>query len=590
MKKTKWSRLAVVWILVALFFLGGFFWGKPSEFTAERLYRMDRDFFSYAFASDSVYERANETVRDLDRVGAWSGIAAHHLLVADKIAEQIAMLGTGNEKTVVVLSPNHFSLGRSAMQTTTGSWKTPYGNLDADADAVEAIRSIVPDLAIENETFKQEHGVSAIAPFIKRWFSDAKIVAISIHEKATTEQTSALAKAIVDKLPDAIVIASMDMSHNLPEHIASYHDDVTLRSIENGGCDGECALEIDANSVIDSLFEINRLRGMQKWVQTHHGSSLAMGATSDWQENTSHILGHFLDGNPVDDPFVSLHFVGDVMLDRGAREKINEFGIDYPWKEMGRYLMGSDYRVANLEGTISEKESLMTHEPPFVFTFAPAFVEAMKPFINVVSMANNHARDYGGNGEDETHQWLDRIGLPWFGGYASSDTVYRIDKDGIAISLIGYHQFGSSLDDLERVIGEEDLEGRFVIVLPHWGEEYIQAPQSGQREKAKRMIAAGADLIVGGHPHVSQGIETIDEVPVIYSLGNFVFDQEFDETIKGMTVGAILEHERATLYLSLISTLGAQPTPLSDEDAGALFSKLLIPSSNINFTYDEPSP
>lgn len=590
MKRMKWSRLGFVGGVAALFFLVGFFWWKPAEFTVVSLDQVDREIFSYAFASESVYERANETARDLDRVGARSAIVAHHMLVADKIASTIATLGTGNEKTIVVLSPNHFSLGRFAMQTTIGSWKTQYGNLDTEKDAVEAIRLIVPDLAIENDTFKQEHGVSVIAPFIKRWFPDAKLVAISIHEKATSEQTNALAKAIVAKLPDAVVIASMDMSHNLPEHIQSYHDEVTLKSIENGGCGGECALEIDANSVVDTLFEINRLRGTQQWVLKHHGSSLTMGATSDWRDNTSHILGYFLDGDPSDDPFVSLHFVGDVMLDRGVREKINEFGIDYPWKEVERYLMGSDYRIANLEGTISEKESLMTHEPPFVFTFAPAFVEAMKPFIDIVSLANNHARDLRAIGEEETRQWLEGMGLPWFGGYASSDTVYRIDKDGIAISLIGYHQFGSRLEDLERVIREEDLDGRFVIVLPHWGEEYIQAPQAGQREKAKRMIASGADLIIGGHPHVAQGIEVIDGVPVVYSMGNFVFDQEFGETIKGMTVGMILERERATLYLSPISTLGAQPTPLSDEEARELFSKLLIPSSTINFSYDEFSP
>ncbi len=545
--------------------------------------------FFYPFASDSLYEKANQSAEGAARSGALSGIVAHHLLVADKIARTFAALGNGNEKTVVVLSPNHFSLGRSATQTTTGSWSTPYGELVADEHTVESLRVGVPDLFIEPDTFEKEHGVSAIAPFVKKWFPEAKVVAISIHEKATLEQTNTLATAIVEQLPDAIVIASVDMSHNLPAHIQEYHDAVTIRSIQQGRCDGECGLEVDTNSVLDTLFEINRLRGTQQWVQTYHGSSLAMGATKDWKENTSHILGYFSPGEPADDPFVSLHFVGDVMLDRGVREKINEFGIDYPWEEMERYLLGSDYRIANLEGTISEKKSLMTHEPPFVFTFALAFVEVMKPFVDVVSLANNHADDYGASGEVETHQRLDEIGLPWFGGYASSDKVYRIDKDGIAISIIGYHQFGVSMEELEEVIALENAAKRFVIVYPHWGEEYIQTPQAGQRAKAKRMVAAGADLIIGSHPHVVQGIETIDGVPVVYSLGNFVFDQEFDETVKGMTVGVILGRAGGTLFLSPVSTLDAQPTPLSDEEADELFSKLSIPSSIINFTYGELS-
>ena len=576
--------------LTVLFFLLGI-WSQQDGFGLVQADRIQPagPVFSYIFASDSLYERAIQATDGIERVGSRSAIVAHHLLVADKIARQIAVLGKGREKTVVILSPNHFSLGRSAMQTAIGSWRTPYGDLEADESAIESLRASVSDLTLEPETFKQEHGISAITPFVKKWFPDAKLVAISIHENATIEQTNSLATAIALQLPDAIVIGSVDMSHNLPRHIQEYHDAVTIRSIQNGGCDDGCHLEVDANSVLDTLFEINRMRGTQQWEQTHHGSSLAMGATNDWRENTSHILGYFLEGVPIDDPFVSLHFVGDVMLDRGVREKINEFGIDYPWKEMERYLIGSDYRVANLEGTISEKESLYTHEPPFVFTFAPTFVEAMKPFIDVVSLANNHADDYGESGEEETRRRLDELDIQWFGGSTSSETVYRIDKDGIVISLVGYHQFGTSIEDIERVIQQEDASGRFVIVFPHWGEEYIASPQSGQREKAKRMIAAGADLIIGSHPHVVQGIETIDGVPVIYSMGNFVFDQMFGETTKGMTVGVILNAKGGTLYLSPVSTAGAQPTPMSDEEAQTLFSTLSIPSSPIIFSYDESS-
>ena len=161
------------------------------------------------------------------------------------------------------------------MQTAVGSWWTPNGDLDADEDVVASLRDRVVDLALEPDTFKQEHGVSAIAPFVKRWFPDAKIVAISIHEKATLDQTDMLAQAIVDVVPDSVVIASVDMSHNLPQHIQTYHDDVTLRSIKNGGCVEGCHLEVDANTVLDTLFKINRLRGTQQWVQSYQGSSLS---------------------------------------------------------------------------------------------------------------------------------------------------------------------------------------------------------------------------------------------------------------------------------------------------------------------------
>ncbi len=549
--------------------------------------------FSYGYAAPSLYESANKTADTIERTGARSAIVAHHLLVADKMAQVFASLGTGAEKTVVILSPNHFSAGKSALQTTTGSWTTPEGNVEVDDEAVEKLLGRVSGLHDEPETFKTEHGVSAITPFVKHWFPNAKLVPLVIHDKATEEEVVALASAIEDVVPHAIVIASIDMSHYLPMHIQEYHDAVTLRAIAEGSADFN--LEIDANDVLQTLFDVNRLRGDQEWVMTHHGSSLAMGATDDWRENTSHILGYFLDGEPADNPFVSLQFVGDVMLDRDVREKINALGVEYPWENVTRYLQGSTLRIANLEGTVSEKPSVATHEPPFTFTFAPEFVEAMQPFIDVVSLANNHTDDYGDEGEQETRDRLvTDIGIEWFGGSNRSDDVYRYDacnESGcdFGISLIGYHQFGFQMRDLTPIIEQEAQEGRFVIVMPHWGEEYVTEPQVGQREMAQAMIDAGADLIVGAHPHVVQEIEVIDNVPVVYSLGNFIFDQDFDETTRGMTLGVILDQKSATLYLSPISTLAGQPTPLSDEEAAQLFLDRNISTNPLTIFYDEPS-
>ncbi|MFA4845841.1 MAG: AmmeMemoRadiSam system protein B [Patescibacteria group bacterium] len=587
-------RHCLLVVLIGLAFLLGVTIGgsTPNNISSQADPETD-PVFSYGYAAESLYDRANVTAETIERTGARSAIVAHHLLVADKIAQVFASLGTGKEKTVVILSPNHFSRGRSAMQTTTGSYTTPIGDVEVDQERVNALMAAVPELLLESETFKTEHGISALTPFVKTWFPEAKLVPLVIHDKATDEDIVALASAIEEEFPDAIVIASIDMSHNLPSHIQEYHDAVTMRAIAQGAADFD--LEIDANAVLATLFAVNRLRESQDWNLTHHGSSLAMGATSDWRENTSHILGYFEDGDPVDDPFVSLHFVGDVMLDRGVRTKIEENGVDYPWENVTRYLQGSHLRIANLEGTVSEKESLMTHEPPFIFTFAPEFVEAIKPFIDVVSLANNHTDDYGAQGEQETRDRLIQdLEIEWFGGSSSSEDIYRYDlcdQSGcsLGISLIGFHQFGFTIHDLTPIIEQEDQAGRFVIVMPHWGEEYITSPQDGQRALAVAMIAAGADLIIGSHPHVVQGMEVIDNVPVVYSLGNFIFDQEFDETVTGMTLGVILDEDSATLYLSPIETMGGQPTPMSDEDVAKLFHDRNIFSNVITISYDEPS-
>ncbi|MBI4257149.1 AmmeMemoRadiSam system protein B [Candidatus Uhrbacteria bacterium] len=572
---------------------------KPSS------YENETNHFSYTLAAPSLYEAANAAAEEVERTGARSGIVAHHLLVADKIAQTFAALGNGREKTVVILSPNHFNLGRSVMQATDGTWETPFGDVEVDVDVLEKLlgregeEGWVPDLSYEPETFKQEHGISSIVPFVKVWFPQARIVPIVVHDDATPQQLLDLAYSIQDAAPRAVVIASIDMSHNLPAHIQTVHDEITLRTIENGDCGDTwvmCNLEIDSNAALETLFWVNQKRGTQEWHLTHHGSSLAMEATSDWRENTSHILGYFERGKASDEPFLSIQFVGDVMLDRGVRSKIESQGVEYPWMEVQRFFQGTHLRVANLEGTLGDEPSIATEEPPFRFTFASEFVAAMKPFVDLVSLANNHSRDRGLDGELLTQAWLDEIGINWFGGYADSESMYRFEN----VSLVGYHEFGTAIEDVVTAIEREAHDGQFVIVFPHWGIEYVSEPQDGQRELATRMIEAGADLIIGSHPHVIQGIETVDGVPVVYSLGNFIFDQVEPGTDVGMSATVLLDDSGGMIYLSPVATVDGQPTPLSDEQAQVIFQTTANLSSEdlashiltgiVPFTYDRPQP
>lgn len=548
--------------------------------------------FSYTLAAPSIYETALKSVQNIKRTGSTSAIVAHHLLVADKIAQTLAALGNGDEKRIIILSPNHFSLGASTIQTTYGDWITPYGIVPTDDAFIRQLIEEVPFVSLEPNTFVSEHGVSSIMPLVKPLFPDAKIVPIVIHEKATQDEIFDLVNVLNELDSDAIVLASIDMSHNLPQHIQVVHDEITKRTIASGTCNGACRLEVDANTVLQTLFEFNRLREDQRWVMTHHGSSLAMGATNDWRENTSHILGYFEKGRSEQLSFVSIQFAGDIMLDRAVRWQIEAKGDGYPWQEMGRYFLGPDLRVGNLEGTITEQSSIATSDPPFRFTFSPSSVDVMKPFMDVVSLANNHSRDFDFKGEIDTQQQLSDMGIDWFGGYANVDPVYRFEQ----VSIIGYHQFGTSIDELLSVIRDESENGQFVIIFPHWGQEYISAIQREQQKMAIQMVEAGADLIIGSHPHVVQGVELIENTPVVYSLGNFIFDQFEPGTTVGITATVLLEEGRGMIYLSPVSIIDAQPVPVDDERASAIFQFIKNHSSEdidlsilngvLSFTYD----
>ena len=567
--------LSVIFVtgIVAAFFVG-ISVGSPLSMVVEELIveeKSERKVPRYAYTAydRAFYDAAYEGVEPASAQRVKSAIAAHHLVAAKPIATVFETLAKEKPTTVVIVSPNHFDRGRSPAQVSFGTWQTPYGDVETDVEIAKALEKSIAILVHEEAAAPGEHGIGALTPFVARSLPHARIVRLIVHESLTPEDAEAIGRAIATQFPDAIMIASVDMSHNLPQSAAAFHDEVTLRQIAGGGAD-TINLEIDSNAALRILQSFNETHGTQMWQSLHHGSSMEMGLTEDWRENTSHILGVFIPGEPDEEPFASLHVVGDIMLDRRVRQKMETGGVEYPWKEVTRFLRGAHLRVGNLEGTVNEQQSTHTVNPPFRFVFSPSAVEAMKPYIDVVSLANNHSSDVGTAGLRETRERLDAMGIAWFGGYTESSPRFDATVNGIDLSLIGYHQFQPNVDALEREIQTANDEGRFVVVLPHWGAEYVAKPQPNQRALAQRMIDAGADLIIGGHPHVPQGIELIGDVPIVHSLGNFVFDQEIPSTWNALTLGVIVQRDRVILHLLPVGTRHGQPTPLSDADAAAV--------------------
>lgn len=528
--------------------------------------------FSSGTLSKSFFDDAYDSVPKQSHVSTRSALSAHHLLVGNKIAGLFDQIGSPFVRQVVLLSPNHFERGKSTAQITDGNWQTPYGVLKTDHAAIQKLVQ-AGMFTREPETFKGEHGISALTPFVKRSFPNARLIPIILHDSLSFEDTNALGKDLASKFPNAVVIASADMSHYLPNYAAMYHDEVTLNALASGGCDG-CELEVDANSVLRVLFAVNRARKMEAWNLTHHGSSIGLGVGTLPEQNTSHILGYFTKGKPADEPFAAIHMVGDIMLDRDVRKKIAQDGTDAPWKNMHRFLSGSHLVVGNLEGTVSDALSDHSYNAPYRFIFDPKSVEAMKPHIDLVSLANNHAGDRFIEGELQTHTELDRLQIPWFGSYQNG--LMRNDQTigDTQIAFIGYHAFVPNEQVLEQEIRFAKLDGRFVIVYPHWGTEYAPLPDSQQKRLAQEMAKAGADLVIGGHPHVAQGIDLVEKTPVAWSLGNFIFDQPMPETFLALTIGVIVKPHAIELFLLPVFTKDGQPTAVTDAQAKQLFQSI----------------
>jgi len=572
--------LAIVWLAVIGFLFGLWCGGAGSEVSKDSTTETTTSsvpLYSSGQYELGFYEKQYQDASTSEKIFALSALSPHHLVAAGEMAALFSTVGSDDVKTVVVLSPNHFSTGKSAAQVSFGTWQTPYGDFETDEDAVEKLLADVSVLKNEEGTFENEHGVFALTPFIKKSFPSAKIVALAIHDKLSTEDAKVLAEALARDLPDAFVVASADMSHYLPHYAAVFHDEITERTLACGCLDDLCQtdLEVDSINVLSMLMQINRARGTEVFSLTGHSDSVSMFASTSWNENTSHLLGYFSTGAPSNDNFISIHFVGDIMLDRGTRKQINAADdIGYPWEKMDRFLAGTDFVVGNLEGTVNKQSSTYTYDPPFRFVFDPTYVEEANKYLDAVSLANNHASDVGSAGELETHTWLENMGLPWFGSYRNTSLRLDTTIGDWPISFIGYHAFQPNEEALLAEISAAKADGKFVIVMPHWGTEYRTSPDSSEKRLAKLIVEAGADLVIGGHPHVPQGAEVIEDTPVLYSLGNFVFDQSMPETWTGLTAGIIISDSQIEIHLLPVFTKSSQPTPVSDAEAQKIFSAL----------------
>jgi AmmeMemoRadiSam system protein B len=572
-----WGK-ATIWSVILLSFLamGSFFFfigivsyerdGVSQAYLRDLFGDFDGLVLEHGLQSQTFLDAAYDQAAEHDSVKVQAIISPHHLLVAKDIAALFEAVSRSSVDTVVIISPNHFGLGTAPAHIGAVGYSTPYGQVDPDQFGIQKLLEASDILVEDAAAFNGEHGIAGLTPFVKRSFPGADIVPIMLHESLSQEDAQALGELIAEVIPNALVVASIDFSHNLPSYVQEAHDDLIERTLENGEyCAGCAPLEIDSNATLATVMRFAQARGDGRWNELTHTDSLSLVGGDDWGENVSHYTGYFSPGEVEPEDFAALHFVGDIMLDRGVRVLIDQAeSFEYPWEDMQRFLMGAHLRIGNLEGTVNEQASTYTYNPPFRFVFSSESVEIMGGYIDVVSLANNHTSDVGSASQAETKERLDDMEIDWFGSYATPEPRFDTTVNGIDLTFIGYHQFQPDEDALVELISSAHEEDRFVIVQPHWGTEYEYSPSTSQEYLAEIMVNAGADLIIGGHPHVVQGIQLIDDVPVVYSLGNFIFDQQIPVTWQALTVHVIVEAEAMTLRLLPIEARDGQPTPVSD--------------------------
>ncbi|MEY4440718.1 MAG: hypothetical protein RLY49_344 [Candidatus Parcubacteria bacterium] len=249
---------------------------------------------------------------------------------------------------------------------------------------------------------------------------------------------------------------------------------------------------------------------------------------------------------------VSLLFVGDIMLDRTIRKDGEQYGYANLFSCLKEEFSKHDAVIGNLEGTITNFNSVSrdaSYQAPesFRFTFDIEAVRALKDLgLSTVSLANNHIRDFGDEGIRQTVENASTINLGIFGDPRKNISQrFLIQKIGdTTFAFIPYNQFfgtkEQTFEDLKNTQSISDVQ----IIFAHWGDEYVPT-RADIKELGKSFVSNGADLVIGAHPHVIQEHEVYKGVPIYYSLGNFIFDQYFQEDVQnGMGVTVIFENKK----------------------------------------------
>ena len=306
---------------------------------------------------------------------------------------------------------------------------------------------------------------------------------------------------------------------------------------------------------------------------------------------------------PQENGTALLAFAGDVMFSDEYLKEYDQSGISAIADEnMLSHMQNADLFILNEEFPFSRRGEPMA-DKQFTFRTDPKYVSILKELgTDIVTLANNHALDYGRTAFEDTLETLDQAGIQRIGGgysisEASAPAVCTVN--GQRFAIFGATRVSPSADwyagesqsglfqtydpaKLNAAIQEARKSCDHVIVFVHWGIEKNETPEEYQRSLARGYIDAGADLVVGCHPHVLQGFEYYKGVPIIYSLGNYLFDNRTGQTV--LLEAGFSDENPPTV--SLVPCQRSDGVLKTLQDPAALYQKLTELSFDVSVDAD----
>lgn len=298
------------------------------------------------------------------------------------------------------------------------------------------------------------------------------------------------------------------------------------------------------------------------------------------------LLYLFLLGCNVGSDNARITFAGDLMLDRGVRKEIEKHGPGFLFSDVKKILNNSDITIANFESTACDT-SLKPFPKQFTFKTKPEWLSAIyNSGIHYVTIANNHSFDFGYEGFKQTVANLQSHHITPIGFCKDTSSDCKpglIDVKGnniavFASSLVSQKNKCSCTESVSK-LAETIIAFRkrnpdwLVFVNLHWGIEMKIKPTQEQVEQAHSLIVAGADAVIGHHPHVVQSIEIFKGKYIFYSIGNFIFDNNYLPANQGiMPSFSISKGKIVAVRIIPFTIRHAKPTPMGNKESGEFIS------------------
>lgn len=261
-------------------------------------------------------------------------------------------------------------------------------------------------------------------------------------------------------------------------------------------------------------------------------------------------------------------------------------GKEYFFQNVRSVFEKDDLTIANAEGTFTT--STAREDKLFAFKADPEYAQIFSSSsVEAVTLANNHSHDYGEQSFEDTKAALDSAGVTHFG----YDETAVLEVKGVKVGLVGIYELSDHMEratQLKENIAKVKKDGaQLIVTVFHWGNEKEISPDSNQTQLGRMAIDEGADLVVGHHPHVLQGIEKYKGKYIVYSLGNFCFggnsypsDMDtmiFQQTFTIDSSGVQPDGQIHVIPCSISSASGYnnyQPTPAQGSEAERILTKI----------------